>query len=664
MNATLSRVANATDTNTTDTTLAAVIGEIAGPKHRALIDKIRATYAAHLPTGRKAAKDSIGTLKRGLPAVMFSGQFSARRAAGLVTHSGLIVADLDELGPDLARVAQLAKDDPHAVACFRSPSGDGLKIVYRCDPSDHAAAFRSMGAHVLARYGIAPDPSGKDVSRLCFVSHDPAAVVNADALPLPAVSAPVTANPILRADPVAAPRPRISTSAPQRDTTADDIRAFLSAIPPRPDYGTWLRIASAVWSVLSMEEGCRVLNEWSPEEHAGEYAAKHRHRLAQVGVGTLVHYAKQHGYKTNVISYAWEPPGAEGIEPDCAEGAASADSTPAKKLTALEALELRRLNLSSPPPRPEPVLLCAGVPVATRGDITAILAPAKSGKSAWVGAAIAAAVVTGQGITTKADCLGIVAGARPDHGIVLLIDTEQSEADQFDLAHRAARRAGVPVLPDWVLPYNLVGASAGEIRAMLTAKLADLKASGVPVWFVVIDGIADLCEDPNDLRESQDLVREVHGHARAADCPILAVIHRNEGRDADASARGHLGKQIARKAAFNLTLEKDGNEVTVVFSTKNRGAPILKKDGPRFQWCAEAKMHVTVAGEVDGDDVEELLELAKDVFVKADQLTHGELHAGIMAVSGKRKTWANVQIKELKLNDIIRASGGGKYVMV
>jgi hypothetical protein len=330
----------------------------------------------------------------------------------------------------------------------------------------------------------------------------------------------------------------------------------------------------------------------------------------------------------------------------------------------LEALEARRLNLSAPPPRPEPVLLCAGVPVATRGDISAILAPAKSGKSALCGAIIAAAVVSGEGVTTPSDCLGIVAGARPAGSVVLLFDTEQSEADQFDLAQRAARRAGVEVLPDWVVPYNLVGAAPGEIRAMITAKLAGLKADGVPVWFVVIDGIADLCEDPNDLSESQELVREVHGHAREAACPIIAVIHRNEGRDADASARGHLGKQLARKAAFNLTLEKDPSEVTVVFSTKNRGAPILKKDGPRFAWSDEAKMHASVAGAAEGDDLDDLLELAKDVFVKADQLTHADLHAGIKAARGKGKTWADVRIKELKLNDIIRASGGGKYVMV
>ena len=205
MNAVFSRVANAAGTNCTDTTLADVFAEIASDQHRALIERIRSTYAANLPSGTKAAKEAIGTLKQGLPAVLFSGQFSARRAAGLIAHSGLIVADMDELGPELERVAQLAKNDPHATGCFRSPSGDGFKIVYQCDPSDHAAAFRSMDAHVLARYGIAPDPTGKDVSRLCYLSHDPGVVINDFAVPLPAVAAPVPAKPIARAEPAPAP---------------------------------------------------------------------------------------------------------------------------------------------------------------------------------------------------------------------------------------------------------------------------------------------------------------------------------------------------------------------------------------------------------------------------------------------------------------------------
>lgn len=75
-----------------------------------------------------------------------------------------------------------------------------------------------------------------------------------------------------------------------------DIRKMLSAIPPRPDYDTWLRIASAVWSQVGLAEGARLLQEWSPEEKEGEYAAKHKAKLKQVGVGTLIFYAKQHGF--------------------------------------------------------------------------------------------------------------------------------------------------------------------------------------------------------------------------------------------------------------------------------------------------------------------------------------------------------------------------------
>lgn len=192
---TVSRVADALNTRTENTDLAAVIADIKnGRGIGSTIAEIRKGYAANLPQGKQVAKSAISSLKRGLPAVTFSGQFSARRADALVQHSGLIVADLDELGDNLERVAGLARTDDHAVSGFRSPSGDGFKIIYRCDPSDHAAAFRAMRHHVRARYGIEPDASGKDVARLCFLSHDPDVWEDHDAIELPA--APVDAAPV------------------------------------------------------------------------------------------------------------------------------------------------------------------------------------------------------------------------------------------------------------------------------------------------------------------------------------------------------------------------------------------------------------------------------------------------------------------------------------
>lgn len=77
---------------------------------------------------------------------------------------------------------------------------------------------------------------------------------------------------------------------------AETIQTLLAAIPNRPDYDTWLRIASAVWAVLPMEDGARLLHHWSPEERDGEYAGKHKARLQQVGVGTLFHLAADAGF--------------------------------------------------------------------------------------------------------------------------------------------------------------------------------------------------------------------------------------------------------------------------------------------------------------------------------------------------------------------------------
>jgi len=79
--------------------------------------------------------------------------------------------------------------------------------------------------------------------------------------------------------------------------TAADIAEMLSFIPTRPDYDKWLRIASAVWSELPAGDGAMLLNQWSPEEQDGEYMAKHKTRLTRITIGSLVHYAKEGGWK-------------------------------------------------------------------------------------------------------------------------------------------------------------------------------------------------------------------------------------------------------------------------------------------------------------------------------------------------------------------------------
>ena len=68
------------------------------------------------------------------------------------------------------------------------------------------------------------------------------------------------------------------------------------------------------------------------------------------------------------------------------------------------------------------------------------------------------------------------------------------------------------------------------------------------------------------------------------------MIHFNPGSE---KSRGHLGSQLERKAETNLILEKNKDEVTRIYSVKNRRAGIPKSEGPCFRYDEESRLHIT-----------------------------------------------------------------------
>lgn len=63
---------------------------------------------------------------------------------------------------------------------FRSPSGDGLKWIIPIDTSQttHGNYFVAVANYILQTYDVAVDKSGRDISRACFLPHDPQAFIN------------------------------------------------------------------------------------------------------------------------------------------------------------------------------------------------------------------------------------------------------------------------------------------------------------------------------------------------------------------------------------------------------------------------------------------------------------------------------------------------------
>ena len=113
--------------------------------------------------------------------VTFCGEFDIRSNNSVKSVSGLLCIDFDHVAELEVLFSKLLKDEYfNTVLLFRSPSGDGLKWVIEIPPSDlpHPDFFRAIENYIFKVYGIKIDGSGKDISRACFLCHDPNAYIN------------------------------------------------------------------------------------------------------------------------------------------------------------------------------------------------------------------------------------------------------------------------------------------------------------------------------------------------------------------------------------------------------------------------------------------------------------------------------------------------------
>jgi hypothetical protein len=318
-------------------------------------------------------------------------------------------------------------------------------------------------------------------------------------------------------------------------------------------------------------------------------------------------------------------------------------------------------NLACPPKEQSPRFFIDGIGICTPGNLTTVASAVKSGKSAYVGAMIAAALAEG---STKVDCLGVTS-CNPEGLGLIHFDTEQSPRDHYELVVRALRRAQIESPLEWLRSYCLTGFPYSDIRRSLALAIQAAADRFGGIHSVLIDGVADLVADVNDQTEANELVTELHRIAIDFECPILGVIHLNPGQ-AD-KTRGHLGSQLERKAETNLRLEKK-NEITRVWSEKNRRAPILKEQGPCFCWSNEHRTHVRIENPVTSrglDKQQQLHELARSVFESAgsSSLTWTEVIQGICKKNEVSESGARKKLEALVAHSLVRKTANGCYEM-
>ena len=91
--------------------------------------------------------------------------------------------------------------------------------------------------------------------------------------------------------------------------------------------------------------------------------------------------------------------------------------------------------------------------------------------------------------------------------------------------------------------------------------LKALVADGKKIGLVVIDGIADLVTDVNNLEESSEIVQKVMEWTAVYNCHIVTVIHSNHGSE---KPTGHLGSFLEKKTETQIQLERDENKLGAI----------------------------------------------------------------------------------------------------
>jgi P4 family phage/plasmid primase-like protien len=138
--------------------------------------------------GKEAVKElekAKDAAKLKLPAVQISGRtVSGNRAQaiqeGRFAHSGSLQLDIDGTaalgGKTPSEARELLGKDPHVLAAFITPSGEGAKAIFRIKPcltdEEHKQAWRAAETYIAATYGMKLDPATKDPGRLCFIPAD------------------------------------------------------------------------------------------------------------------------------------------------------------------------------------------------------------------------------------------------------------------------------------------------------------------------------------------------------------------------------------------------------------------------------------------------------------------------------------------------------------
>lgn len=315
------------------------------------------------------------------------------------------------------------------------------------------------------------------------------------------------------------------------------------------------------------------------------------------------------------------------------------------------------IDFKNPPKAPEPLITINDVTIGTPGNLLCIAGSEGSGKTNFLGGMLSGAL---KPENTVVDTLGTFVQSNEGNKAILLYDTEQSEFQLYKNISYIIDRSKREKPPHWFKAFGLVGISRNERMNLILESMDRLYYEHGGIHMVVIDGIADLLNGVNDEESSVKLIEELFRMAAIYNTCILCVVHM---APSGMKLRGHLGSEVQRKAAGILLVEKEANSnCSVVKALKVRDGSPLDVPLIQFGWNKEQGRHVYLGNkskeESESRKINELTEVAKEIFTSKVNLSYTELLAAVMEALDIKDRMARNYIKFMKDNGIIEKSNG------
>ena len=199
------------------------------------------------------------------------------------------------------------------------------------------------------------------------------------------------------------------------------------------------------------------------------------------------------------------------------------------------------------------------IPIGTYGNFSFVQAPPKTKKTFFI------SLLSSVYLSGSNNFGGDIKGHRTDQ-CLLHIDTEQGKWH----AQRVFKRAiDMSAMDGSQCYYTFALREVGYKKRIEFIEYL-LKSDNQNIGVLIIDGIADLVSDVNNLEESNGCIQKLMEWSSIYNLHIITVIHSNFGSD---KPTGHLGSFLEKKAETQIQLEANtvNKEWVTVKCKRSRG---------------------------------------------------------------------------------------------